>query len=208
MDTTQRKNDRHNLEPETLQDLQVCLYDWQNYNFGKQDNERVLLGICEEAGELCHAQLKGEQDIRGDKKKHDEEMIDAIGDMMIYSMNYLSGMKAKFPSFTAREDVEKVDESEESGVKVVRRAVLSAFRMAGKIVESPNQENLVRQLVHHLAYLCALKGWDLEKIVRLTWKVEVAPRDWKKFPKNGRAPEAPAAAAPIPNGAPAAQPTA
>ena len=72
------KNDRHNLKPKTLRDLQVSLYDWQNYNFGEQDKERTLVGICEEAGELCHAHLKGAQGIRGTQSEFEEQMRDAI----------------------------------------------------------------------------------------------------------------------------------
>ncbi|MHC4431042.1 MAG: nucleoside triphosphate pyrophosphohydrolase family protein [Planctomycetota bacterium] len=193
MDTA-TKNDRHNMDPETLQDLQACLYDWQNYNFGEdQDNELILLGICEEAGELCHAQLKLEQNIRGDAKKHEEEMIDAIGDMMIYSMNYLSGMNSKIASFTPREDVEPAGPEEHHKV---RSAVNTVFRLAGRLVEKPTDPNGVRQIVHQLVYLCALKNWSLEKIARLTWKV-VAQRDWKQYPETGLPPQQqqPAAAA-------------
>lgn len=186
MDNPKPKNDRHNKNPETLQDLQVCLYDWQCYNFGKdQDNDLTLLGICEEAGELCHAQLKLEQNIRGDAKKHEEEMIDAIGDMMIYSMNYLSGMNSKIFSFTPRTDIEAVGSDQQH---IIRAAVKTVFRLTGKLAEKPFDLNGVRQIVHQLAYLCALKGWDLEKIVRFTWRV-VGQRDWKKYPETGRPPQ-------------------
>ncbi len=177
------KNNRHNLEPESLQDLQVCLYDWQSYNFGEdQDNDLTMLGIYEEAGELCHAQLKLEQNIRGDTQKHEEEMIDAIGDMMIYSMNYLSGMDAKFPSFASRKDVKIAGEDDQ---KIVRAAVKSTFRLAAKLDGKDGDERRVRNVLHQLDYLCALKGWDLEKVVRGTWKL-VSQRDWKMYPKTGR----------------------
>jgi len=179
------KNNRHNLEPESLQDLQVCLYDWQCYNFGDdQDNDLTMLGIYEEAGELCHAQLKLEQNIRGDTKGHEEGMIDAIGDMMIYSMNYLSGMGAKFPSFASRKDVKVAGEDDQ---KIVRASVKSAFRLAAKLDGKDGDERKVRDVLHQLDYLCALKGWDLEKVVRGTWKL-VSQRDWKMYPDTGRPP--------------------
>jgi NTP pyrophosphatase (non-canonical NTP hydrolase) len=178
------KNNRHNLDPENFQGLQVCLYDWQCYNFGDdQDNDLTLLGICEEAGELCHAQLKLEQNIRGTTREHETEMIDAIGDMMIYSMNFLSGMKEKVASFTGRTDVTVAGEEDQ---KVVRQAVKAAFRLTGKLVEKPSAKG-VRDIMHQLSYLCALKGWDLEKIVRLTWGI-VGQRDWKAYPDTGRPP--------------------
>jgi len=182
------KNDRMNLEPESLQDLQVCLYDWQTHNFGEQDNELTLLGICEESGELCHAQLKREQNIRGTAKEHDQEMLDAIGDVMIYTMNFLSGNGKKIPSFTARTDVEKASEENQ---KVVRRAILTVYRLAAKIVEKPDDEGRSRQLVHQLVYLCALKGWDLERVIRVTWGV-VGQRDFQEYPDTGMPPVEPA----------------
>jgi len=186
MNTDTKRNDRLNLEPETLQDLQVCLYDWQNFNFGDQDNELTLLGICEEAGELCHSQLKLEQNIRGDAESHENKMIDSIGDIMIYSMNYLSGMGEKINSFTPRDDVETVGAE---GNRVVRRVILAVFKMAGKLVEKPDDPNNVRKIVHQLVYLCALKGWDLEKIIRETWK-HVGQRNWRVYPDTGYPPDA------------------
>jgi len=58
---------------------------WVQYNFPGQPAWQPLLGICEEAGELCHAHLKGEQGIRavGPEKKED-----ALGDIFIYMMSY------------------------------------------------------------------------------------------------------------------------
>jgi len=178
------KNDRHNQNPETLQDLQVCLYDWQRYNFGVQDPDLALLGIFEECGELCHSQLKREQGIRGTKEEHDLDMIDAIGDVTIYTMNYLSGIDKKFPNFSQRTEVSKAEE-DETGQILVRKAVKACFRLAGKIREDSKDNNDVRQLVHQLSYLCALKGWDLEDILRTTWGV-VQKRDWRRWPQTGK----------------------
>ena len=185
MDTSTKKNDRHNLEPDTLQDLQVCLYDWQNYNFGSdQDNELTLLGIFEEAGELCHAQLKLEQNIRGGTELHESEMADAIGDLMIYSMNYLSGRGEEIASFSPRHDVTPVSDS---GHMQVRQSVKTVFKLAAKIEDDPSIHNGVQKVIYQLVYLCALKGWDLEGIVRNTWK-NVGQRDWKKYPETGLSP--------------------
>jgi NTP pyrophosphatase (non-canonical NTP hydrolase) len=184
MDTSNKKNDRHNLDPDTLQDLQVCLYDWQNYNFGSdQDNELTMLGIFEEAGELCHAQLKLEQSIRGSKEHHENEMADAIGDMMIYTMNYLSGRSEPLASFSPRHDVKPAGDE---GFMQVRQSVKSVYKLAAKIEDSPSVLNGVHKVVYQLVYLCALKGWDLEGIVRNTWK-NVGMRDWKKYPETGLA---------------------
>ena len=54
------------------------------------DGHRPLLGVCEEAGELCHAHLKAEQGIRGTQDEHLEAKKDAIGDIVIYLADYCS----------------------------------------------------------------------------------------------------------------------
>lgn len=173
------KNNRHNLKPDSLRDLQESLYDWQKYNFGDQDNERVLMGICEEAGELCHAHLKLEQGIRGAAEDLEDEMRDAVGDIMIYTLNFLSGKGIPVPAILARADVEATDNA-----AMIRKSVLAVFRLVGKIVEDPTMTR-IRHMLTALLYLCALKGWNLEDVTRETWS-SVAQRDWKKYPETGR----------------------
>lgn len=51
-------------------------------------SHRMLLGACEELGELCHAHLKNEQGIRGTPEEWREKKKDAIGDTLIYLMDY------------------------------------------------------------------------------------------------------------------------
>lgn len=175
---------RSNLNPANLQDLQGCVYKWQKYNFGSdQDVEFTLMGICEESGELCHAQLKLEQKIRGDSDKHEAEMLDAVGDIMIYAMNYMSGKGWTINPFTKLNGIEKTENQ-----KVIRQAVFAVFRLVGKLVESPDVEDKIHQVIRQVNYLCHLKGWDTENIIRETWS-NVGKRDWKRFPETGFAPE-------------------
>ena len=49
-----------------LGEIQKLSVDWSKRNFGDHygTGYRNLLGLSEEVGELCHAQLKGEQGIR------------------------------------------------------------------------------------------------------------------------------------------------
>jgi NTP pyrophosphatase (non-canonical NTP hydrolase) len=46
------------------------------------------LGLGEEVGELFHAHLKEEQNIRGESNAHQLEAKDAVGDIIIYLMHY------------------------------------------------------------------------------------------------------------------------
>ncbi len=51
-------------------------------------NHRPLIGAVEELGELCHAHLKNEQGIRGTPEEHRVAKQDAIGDTLIYLLDY------------------------------------------------------------------------------------------------------------------------
>jgi NTP pyrophosphatase (non-canonical NTP hydrolase) len=60
---------------------------WRKSNFPDSGEDEQFLGIVEEVGELAHAILKQRQGIR---ERGDEDIIDAIGDIMIYLLNYCS----------------------------------------------------------------------------------------------------------------------
>lgn len=71
-----------------IKELQTKVRAWELYNFGKQKPYRPLLGIVEELGELSHAHLKAEQNIRQDRIDPKLKKMDALGDMFIYMLNY------------------------------------------------------------------------------------------------------------------------
>lgn len=66
----------------TLRELQDELLPWQQHNFPGRATWEPVMGVAEEAGELSHAFLKRHQRIRGEN--HDEEIKDAIGDIIVY----------------------------------------------------------------------------------------------------------------------------
>jgi len=68
---------------------QYDLQKWAFRNFGIQTSSQMLLGAMEELGELAHAHLKKEQEIRKNED-HDEKARDAVGDIIIYLMQYCS----------------------------------------------------------------------------------------------------------------------
>lgn len=47
-----------------------------------------LLGIAEEVGELCHAVLKQHQGIRGSYEDHDQKIRDAVGDILVFLLDF------------------------------------------------------------------------------------------------------------------------
>lgn len=71
---------------------QYQLYDWQVRNFGKQPTERILLGMAEEVGELCHLVLKRQQGIREAAEKDDlrASIADAFADCVIFGIQVMT----------------------------------------------------------------------------------------------------------------------
>lgn len=72
----------------TIQDLQQEVEDWTGTNFPQAEATDILLGVVEEVGEMAHAHLKKKQEIRGDGRLHQMEIIDAIGDVIVYLTHY------------------------------------------------------------------------------------------------------------------------
>jgi NTP pyrophosphatase (non-canonical NTP hydrolase) len=74
----------------TFTELQNNSSEWSKRNFGPHygSGYRNLLGVAEEVGELCHAQLKGEQGIRHTPKEILKMKRDAVGDILIFLCNY------------------------------------------------------------------------------------------------------------------------
>jgi len=87
--------------------IQLKIFEWASKNFANPSientspellNERIpdriqqLMGIAEETGELFHTDLKEYQKIRGydNKKFANDEREDAVGDIVIYLLNYCS----------------------------------------------------------------------------------------------------------------------
>jgi len=71
-----------------LPHLQNAVHFWEQTNFGTVEGHDHLLGLMEEVGELAHAHLKARQGIRGSAESHRVAKIDAIGDILIYLLNY------------------------------------------------------------------------------------------------------------------------
>jgi NTP pyrophosphatase (non-canonical NTP hydrolase) len=69
-----------------LEQIKLAIKQWRDYNFPKATAESQLLGVVEELGELSHAHLKESQGIRKMDYRHAKQ--DAIGDMMIFLLNY------------------------------------------------------------------------------------------------------------------------
>lgn len=71
-------------------DVDTAIVDNLAYLLASRDHRsyRPLLGVVEEVGELCHAHLKNEQGIRGTPEEWRTKKQDAIGDILIYLLDY------------------------------------------------------------------------------------------------------------------------
>lgn len=80
-----------------LETLQSQVAEWSTRNFGGRHGTgyRPLLGVFEELGELAHAHLKAEQGIRTNED-HEAAKIDAVGDVVIYLVDYCNGQGIDF----------------------------------------------------------------------------------------------------------------
>lgn len=70
--------------------LRDAIIKWEEHNFPDTPAYRNLLGMGEELGELFHAHLKGEQSIRLNEAESRAKKKDAMGDILIYAINYCS----------------------------------------------------------------------------------------------------------------------
>lgn len=70
-----------------LNKIQAEMVEWQKYNFPGRGVHIPLLGAVEELGELAHAHIKKEQNIRLNED-HDSNKKDAIADIFIYLFDY------------------------------------------------------------------------------------------------------------------------
>lgn len=72
-----------------LQQLQEDLHIWRMRNFPDATPNQQFLGMVEEMGEMAHAMLKTDQQIRGAVY---EDIKDAIADLTIFMMGFCSLM--------------------------------------------------------------------------------------------------------------------
>lgn len=176
----------YDKNPPTLTHLQTELYRWEVYNFGVQDIMPKILGICEEAGELCHAVLKMKQGIRGSTQEHREAMRDAIGDVAIYALNTASTRRIEIAGYP---EGPRPTTPMRDALRVVKKAAALAdladceADMSG-CMDSQHLAMLITSLFASINTMASHLEEDLGVIVKDTYR-HVTRRNWKDHPKTG-----------------------
>ena len=104
-----------------LKHLQTEVDKWQQRNFAPICPYQPLLGLQEEVGELAHAHLKQEQNIRGLWQEHQQAKKDAVGDILIY-----------LAAYCAVNEVDLNSAAEETWLKVSQRDWKTDPKTGGK----------------------------------------------------------------------------
>lgn len=67
------------------------LAEWQERNFRNVTSEKLVLGMAEEVGELCHYILKRAQKIReaADEQEVQEQIADGFADCVIFGIQLM-----------------------------------------------------------------------------------------------------------------------
>jgi len=78
-----------------IQQIQSALEQWRKHNFPNAETWEPIMGACEELGELCHAHLKNHEGVHTGES-FERQARDAIGDTVIFLMQYCTMMKWDF----------------------------------------------------------------------------------------------------------------
>lgn len=179
-------------------ELQQEIYQWKVKNFGGKvkHGHQNMLGVIEEIGELSHSVLKKQQGIRLNEN-HDEKIEDAIGDIFIFLLNWLSekNIIIDMPLVFYDDSVCNVDDEIN-----VMEVYMSAYELVhiqlshetGKIKDNKlskyETEQFFRQsaktLIEKLIFFCGCNNLSFETVVLNTWS-QVKQRNWKENKING-----------------------
>ncbi len=157
------------------QKLQIEVGKWSLKNFGEQPAERRILGMIEELGELVHAILKQEQNIR-DTSMQDE--WDAIGDLVIYILDYC---------YILELDIENiVDSLIPCDIDApINQQIFNIANALSLLPDNPaRRRHILGCILNHLKNICMSRENNFESCIESTW-YRVQQRDWKLYPHDG-----------------------
>lgn len=188
-----------------FESLQERIWIWQDANFGSAHIAHPLLGMCEEAGELVHAVLKMAQGIRGDDSVHVAHMKDALGDILIYLIDFFRRCRLGFvtplvdfflypPALQpySMQDLEAHVFHVFMAVGNLGTAADRVFYTDRPLLRSFHTEvkECAAIVLQDVTQVAGILGLPAAQCVRDTWDKVVSKRDWKVSPQTGEVPGA------------------
>jgi NTP pyrophosphatase (non-canonical NTP hydrolase) len=172
---------------------QVLAWSEQQFGSGRQQHmqEQRLLGALEEVGELSHAVLKMQQNIRGSTEQHLNDMRDALGDICIYLADFcgrsgISMRDAYARSLDAPLAGTPPDDTERerwlrSACMRLAACITDAFSGLRGSIELHVSECL--RLCESISYL--FYGEPIWQVMDSVWRDVVSKRYWKQNATTG-----------------------
>ena len=164
-----------------LRVIQLEVGVWNEFNFPNNTKENCIFGIVEEIGELSHCILKQNQGIRKESST-EEKLQDAIGDIIIYCLNYCN--------YCGIDIMEALDNSTVADYEDF--SILDIIcNMCSEIPSLIKNSSVIGEvtiggIVRNLYMLCEHKDYCLLDITNTVWD-EVSERNWHEFPNDGKA---------------------
>jgi len=186
-------SDGYVTQNQLVADIADEIRDWSTRNFPRNTPEEPLLGMGEELGEIKHALLKIRQGIRGTPDELRAELADAIGDFIIFMLDYtwrreidVSNMLEM--AYTRALPPELYDEGDAPASWSLAFLSLTLGQLELAEAHDYASTKYTRgKLVHMwqalINFTLAMK-FCLSDVVEETW-AQVKQRDWTKHQKTG-----------------------
>jgi NTP pyrophosphatase (non-canonical NTP hydrolase) len=178
----------------------IC--QWQNANFGTGHPRLALLGLLEESGELCHAVLKCTQGIRGTVAEHKAAMADAVGDIVIYLVDFVR--RGKLGDLFIQFEAYPFDVHSRVGdepLLLLQQRAVAVCAAIGKLSDifapyffftyvpfgdvTHGLRVQCQAILVALSAFCSAAQIHFGNTVDLVWDDIVRKRDWRQYPLNG-----------------------
>lgn len=161
--------------------------EWAEKNFNYQD--KIGIGIVEELGEFCHAELKHRQKIRGFEKKeiYTAAQKDALADTMIYCLNlaYMNDVALSFDMMDYA--IEHRYPRESTPMQRLALCLLHIGLWIDKGCDASDEGKMqsIQGILNSIGILCVQLGYDpVSEIFVPVW-LSVKKRNFRKYPLNG-----------------------
>jgi NTP pyrophosphatase (non-canonical NTP hydrolase) len=192
-DKVTRINDNDTYTAHYLEKMQAEHTEWQDINFGPQPSVNMLMGVCEEVGELVESFYMSD--------KFDTETNEAISNLLACQIYLCRLMRARLKRIQGIRGTEEDHIKNEHNNLTSMYWVLNQLRLDVKLFNiSPNEltmrgtpalfnydidtKDSIGDTMVYLTGFCTNMGLSLQECIEETWN-KVKQRDWKADPLKG-----------------------